>query len=106
MFKEFLATYIKRAIVILPFYALITLLPPYPIEVKIATMIAFFVILLIPQLVEVLLVLKNARRVEQDDIARAAEETVETQSRVGDPSLPQSRKERRAIARRRDGGYL
>lgn len=101
LFREFVRTYVRRVLIIGPFFAIITFIPPYPLETKWATAAAFFVILLLAQLPELFVVLGNAHRQRRED-----ERDFDEDAAVGDPSLPQSRKERRAIARRREGGYL
>lgn len=102
MFREFVKTYFTRVLMILPFVAVITLIPPYPWEAKLFSLAMFFVILLIPQLVEVLIVLQNARRRQEvDEMSRTGlHSEAETSER------PMSRKERRLRSRMRSGQYL
>ena len=69
MFREFMATYFKRALMIFPFAAIVIYIPPYPLEAKLFSTGAFFVILLFPQLVEVLVVLHNERKQHDEDAA-------------------------------------
>lgn len=65
MLREFVMTYFKRVLMIFPIVAIVTLIPPHPLDVKVASILAFFVILLIPQLVEFAVAHQQARR---DDV--------------------------------------
>lgn len=95
MLREFMATYFKRVLMILPIVAVVTLIPPYPLDVKVISILAFFVILLIPQLVELAVVQQNARAQQESDAAS-----------VDDGSESTSRKARRIQSRKRGGRYF
>lgn len=95
MLREFVVTYFKRALMILPIVAVVTLIPPYPLDAKLVSILAFFLILLIPQLVELAVVHQNARAQQERDAGS-----------VEDISESTSRKARRIQSRRRDGRYF
>ena len=95
MLREFVVTYFKRVLMIFPIVAVVTLIPPYPLDVKINSIWVFFVILLIPQLVELAVVHQNVRAQQESDAASA-----------DDISVPTSRKARRIESRKRDGRYF
>ena len=95
MLREFVVTYLKRVLMIFPIVAIVTLIPPYPLDVKVISILAFFVILLITQLVELAVVHQNARAQQESDAAS-----------VDDISEPTSRKARRIQSRKRDGRYF
>ncbi|MFF1538574.1 hypothetical protein ACFVWL_00755 [Microbacterium sp. NPDC058269] len=84
-------TYLVRVLLILPLVAVVTLVPPYPWETKLFSLAAFFVVLLIPQLVEMLIVAQNARRQAESDVMR----DTELHGQVEASERPMSRKERR-----------
>ena len=95
MLREFVVTYLKRVLMIFPIVAIVTLIPPYPLDVKVISILAFFVILLITQLVELAVVHQNARAQQESDAGS-----------VEDISEPKSRKARRIQYRKRDGRYF
>ena len=95
MLREFMVTYFKRVSMISPMVAVVTLIPPYPLDVKVISILAFFVILLIPQFVELAVVHQNSRAQQESDAAS-----------VEDVAEPTSRKARRIQSRKREGRYF
>lgn len=86
MLREFVVTYFKRVLMIFPIVAVVTLIPSYPLDAKVVSILAFFVILLIPLLVE----LAPTKMRAQQEIDAAS---------VDDISDPTSRKARRIESR-------
>ena len=95
MFREFVVTYFTRVLMIFPIVAILTLVPPYPFDVKVVSLFGFFGVLLIPQFVELAVVHKNARLQQERDAASS-----------DGISEPMSRKGRRIQSRKRDGYYF
>lgn len=88
MLREFALTYLRRLAVLLPFIALVVLLPPAPLGAKLAGLATCAAVVLLVQLVEAALVLRN-RVPPRDDGSVERGETSRRRRRPGGESTDQ-----------------